>query len=206
LTVNSFCCCAKAVEFGQIRYKDTFIDYSKIDKDLTLKNADFYFNKAITAKDDIEKKTYLQKAAGEYFILNQSDKKSLYPIVQLARIYDYADKNSYSKAYFFRALKIEKTNPATNYYFGDYYYKREDYKRALYFYNTAFENGYRENYDVLLKMAIMYEKLGDLLRANQYYKKAYLVKPENEKLPDKIRQIESLKYQNTGYYNRHKGN
>lgn len=48
----------------------------------------------------------------------------------------------------------------------------------------------------------MYEKLGDLLRANQYYKKAFLIKPTNQKLPDKIRSIEALKYYNTGYYNK----
>lgn len=50
-------------------------------------------------------------------------------------------------------------------------------------------------------MGTIYEKLGDLLRANQYYKKAYLVNPDNTKIPDKIRALEALKYQNTGYYN-----
>ena len=50
-------------------------------------------------------------------------------------------------------------------------------------------------------MAIMYEKLGDLLRANMYYKKAYLANPQNLDLANKIREIESIKYKNTGYYN-----
>lgn len=89
----------------------------------------------------------------------------------MARVYDYEDQNSYAKAYFFKALKIDKLNADTNYYFGEYYYSRDDYKRALYFYNIAFENGSKENFNVLIKMALMYEKLGDLLRANQYYKR-----------------------------------
>ncbi len=198
---STSCNIVGAVEFGAIKYHDTFIDYSNIDKVSTEKLADFYFNKALGSKNNDEKKDLLQKASGEYFILTQIEPDNLYPLVQLARVYDFENKNSYSKAYFFRALKIDKNNAATNYYFGDYYFTRDDYRRALYFYNTAFENGYKENYDVIVKMAVMYEKLGDLLRANQYYKKAYLIKPENLELPDKIRELESLRYKNTGYYN-----
>ncbi len=201
LTINT----AQAVEFGEVKYdKNTFIDYSKIDKGSTAKLADFYFEKALNSKDESEKKSYLQKASGEYFILNQIDPKDIYPIVQMARVYDYENKNSYAKAYFFRALKIDKTNAATNYYFGEYYYTRNDYKRALYFYNKAFENGYKENFTVLIRMANMYEKLGDLLRANQYFKKAFLVNPNSQALPEKILEIEGINYKNTGYYNKTK--
>jgi len=191
---------AYAIEFGEVHYKNTFIDYSKIDKGSTKKLADFYFEKALSSNEEARKKEFLQKASGEYFILNQIDPKDLYPIVQMARVYDYENQNSYAKAYFFRALKIDKKNAATNYYFGEYYYTRNDFKRALYFFNIAFENGYRENFDVLVKMAVMYEKLGDLLRANQYYKKAFLIRREDEQLPDKIIEIEDMQYQNTGYY------
>lgn len=190
------------MEFGSVHYKDAFIDYSKINKESTLELADFYFNKALNAEDKEEKNALLQKASGEYFILTRIDPKNLYAIVQMARVYDYENQNSYAKAYFFKALKIDKTNASTNYYFGDFYFSRDDYKRALYFYNTAFENGYKENFDVLIKMATMYEKLGDLLRANQYYKKAFLIKPDDPELPDKIREIEGLRYRNTGYYNK----
>ena len=46
-------------------------------------------------------------------------------------------------------------------------------------------------------MAIMYEKLGDLLRANMHYKKAYLADPQDKDLANKIREIEAIKYKNT---------
>lgn len=195
-------CPGYAVEFGEIRYNDAFIDYSKIDKGLTLELADFYFDKALKTKNPEERKKLLHKASGEYFILTKAEPKNLYPIVQMARVYDYEQENSFAKAYFFQALKIDKNNADTNYYFGEYYYARKDYKRAIYFYNKAFDNGYRENFNILIKMALMYEKLGDLLRANQYYKKAFLVKPNSQALPDKIIEIESVNYKNTGYYNR----
>ncbi len=196
---------AVAVEFGEVNYNDAYIDYSKIDKASTQKLADYYFQKALAAQNNSQKKEFLQKASGEYFILTRLEPDNIYPLVQLARVYDYEKQNSYSKAYFFRALKIDKKNALTNYYFGEFYYTREDYTRALYYYNTAFENGYQETFNVLIKMAVMYEKLGDLLRANQYYKKAFLIQPNNTILPEKIREIESLKYKNTGYYNKRKG-
>jgi tetratricopeptide (TPR) repeat protein len=194
---------AKATEFGEIRYsKDAFIDYTKIDKSKTLSLADFYFDKALSANNKEEKQAYLEKASGEYFILTQAEPKKLYPIVQLARVYDFEGQNSFAKAYFFKALKIDKSNAETNYYFGDFYYSRNDYKRALYYYNKAFENGYEANFSVLIKMAVMYEKLGDLEKANRYYKRAFIAKPNSQALPDKIIELEDLQYKNTGYYNK----
>lgn len=191
---------ASAINFGEIKYNDNFIDYSRIDNVQTLKAADYYFNKALSTTNKVEKNDYLKKASAEYFILTKFEPDNLYSIIQLARIYDLTEKDSYAKGYFFQALKIDKNNAVTNYYFGDFYYKRREYTRALYFYNKAFENGLQENSEIILKMASIYEKLGDLLRANQYYKKAYLLDIANKKLPDKIRSIESIKYKNTGYY------
>lgn len=194
-------CSCESIEFGAVKYNDALIDYTKIDKANTLKLADYYFDKALNTQDVDEKKDFLQKASGNYFILTQSEPENIYPIVQLARVYDYEKQNSFAKAYFFKALKINKLDPATNYYFGEFFYTREEYTKALHFYNIAFNNGYKENDDVVIKMAIMYEKLGDLLRANMYYKKAFLANPQNKELANKIREIESIKYKNTGYYN-----
>ena len=53
----------------------------------------------------------------------------------------------------------------------------------------------------MFRFGPMYEKLGDLLRANMYYKKAYLADPQDKDLANKIREIEAIKYKNTGYYN-----
>lgn len=198
--IGSTCSC-EALEFGAIKYNDALIDYSKINADATLKLADYYFDKALSSKDEDEIKEFLQKAGGNYFILTQADPKNIYPVTQLARVYDYQKQNSFSKAYFFKALKIDKLDAPTNYYFGEFFYTREEYTKAIHFYNIAFNNGYKENEDIILKMAIMYEKLGDLLRANMYYKKAYLLNPNDTQLANKIREIESLKYKNTGYYN-----
>lgn len=199
ILIGSTCSC-EAIEFGAVKYNDAFIDYTKIDKESTLKLADFYFDKALNTQNEDEQKEFLQKASGNYFILTQLVPDNIYANVQLARVYDYEKQDSFAKAYFFKALRINKKDPITNYYFGEFFYTREEYTKAIRFYNIAFENGQSENNDVVLKLAIMYEKLGDLLRANMYYKKAYLVNPTKE-LANKIREIESIKYRNTGYYN-----
>lgn len=193
-------CPSFAVEYGTVKYNDSTIDYSVIDKSTVLNRADSYFEKALKATDKKEQENLLQKASGEYFILTRIEPQNLRYMVQMARIYDLENNNNYAKEYFFNALKMDKHNARTNYYFGEYYYKRNEYEKALYFYNTALENGHGENYEILIKMAVMYEKLGDLLRANQYYKKAYIINPSNTKLSGKIKEIEQVKYKNTNYY------
>ena len=130
-------CSTEAIEFGAVKYNNTFIDYSKIDKESTLKLADFYFNNALKCNDEDEKKELLQKASGNYFILTQIEPENIYAIVQLARVYDLEKQDSFAKAYFFRALKINKKDPTTNYYFGEFFYTREEYTNAIRFYNIA---------------------------------------------------------------------
>jgi len=193
-----------AVEFGTIKYDDAIIDYSVIDKPAVIRRAESYFEQALKTSDSGEKQDLLHRASGEYFILTRIEPQNLYYMVQMARIYDLEDKNSFAKGYFYNALKIDRKNARTNYYFAEYFYRRNEYIKALYFYNQAFENGYAQNYEVLIKMALMYEKLGDLLRANQYYKKAYIINPNNAKLSAKIKEIEKVKYKNTGYYKKRK--
>ncbi len=196
-TLNS----ANAVEFGAVQYdhNNTYIDYSKFSSSAVKKSADAYFYKALESNNADDKKENLKKAAGEYFILTKINPYDLYAIDQIARIYDFEGKNSYAKGYFYKALEINKNHAPTNFYFGDYYYSRKEYQKALKYYNKALSNGYKVDYDILAKMGTMYEKLGDLQKANQYYKKAVVLKKDND-IATKIKEIEELKYSDTEYY------
>ena len=207
VVVGAFALCggtiynAEAMEFGTVQYQNNnYIDYSEFDKAAVKKSADSLFEKALKTKDNNSKQELLQQAGGQYFILTKIEPNDLYAIDQLARVYDYEGKNSYAKGYFNMALEINKNHDITNYYFGEYYYSRKEYKNALNYYQIAFKNGYNENHEILIKMATLYEKLGDLVRANQYYKKAFLANKSDTKAADKIRELEDLKYQTTGYY------
>jgi tetratricopeptide (TPR) repeat protein len=145
-------CGTYAIEYGSIHYNknESSIDYSNFDRDKTQKYADLFFNRAMKSKDETFKKELLNEAVGQYYILSKIDPNDLDVLIQLGRIYDYQNKNSYAKGYFYQALEIDKKYAPTNYYFGDYYYSRKEYKKALYYYNIAFENGYKENYDILI--------------------------------------------------------
>ena len=96
-------------------------------------------------------------------------------------------------------LDINRKDPYLNYYLGDFYYKRRDFKRALRYFRIAYNNGYRDYYDLNYKIATIYEKFADLLKAKYYYEKAYSINPSASNLKDKTLQIESLNYQQTGY-------
>lgn len=195
--------CANAVEYGTVQYSsDAYVDYSKFNPRMVKKIADYYFAQAVKSSNPQEKEELLEKAGREYYILTKIEPNDFYALNQMARVYDYENQNSLAKAYFYKALEINKNHAPTNFYFGEYFYSRNNYRKALYYYNIAFRNGYKENYDVLIKMAEMYEKLGDLLRANQYYKKAFLARKDKVDLAEKIRELEDLQYKNTGYYSK----
>ena len=193
-----------AIEYGSVKSSDPYIDYSKVNVDGKIQEADGLFDKAVKEKDPDKKKGYLHEALMEYSLISNVEQDNVHAIVQMARIYDINKNNRYSKSYFFRALMIDNKNIDANYYFGDYFNTRKDYKNAIYYYNRAMASGAKETYDTCKKLGIIYEKLGDLHRANIYYKKAYLQNPKDNFLIDKITGLERVKYTNSKYYK--KGN
>ncbi|MBP3821382.1 tetratricopeptide repeat protein [bacterium] len=193
-------CPSYSTKFGHIDNSSIAIDYSKIDKDIVLKNADESFAMAMVETDIERQKAYVLNAKAQYNIVALADKKNLHAVTMLARLYDFSGEDRYAKAYFSQGIGINYKDPLLNYYFGDFYYRRNNYKQALKYYKKAFEFGLNENSKNLEKMAVIYEKFGDLQKASIYYKKMFLKNPSSEEIPDKIREIESIKYQNTNYY------
>ncbi len=167
-----------------------------------LKIADSYFEKAQQATDKKTKTSNYQKACERYYMQTQLNPKNVYPYIQIGRIYTAEQKNKLAKEYFLTALGIEPENTLANYRFGDYYFARSNKRLALEYYSKAYNSGLKNDIELNKKMAEIYENFGDILKSNFYYKKAYMLQPENEELSDKIRDLESLKYKNTGYYSK----
>ena len=65
----------------------------------------------------------------------------------------------------------------------------------------ACEYGLSENYDVNLKMAIIYEKVGDFELAKEYYQKAQKLNPNDEFLNFKLYNLEELEANKIKYFN-----
>lgn len=185
-----------AVEKGFIKYDDEIIDYSVLNDEKIRTDADYFWDIYEQTKD----KKYLGTAMGKYYILTQIHPVEIYPMVQLARTYDEKHLDKFAKEYFNTGLNINKYDPYLNYYFGDFYYKRADYKRALRHFKIAYRNGYTEYYDLNYKIATIYEKFADLLNAKYYYERAYSINSNNSFLKDKVLQIDSLNYEQSEYY------
>ncbi len=184
------------IEKGSVKYEDNLMDYSVLDDTAILKDADEFFEMYEQTGDT----KYLSTAMGKYYIITKIRPLEIYPMVQLARTYDAKHLDRFAKQYFYTCYDINKKDPYLNYYFGDFYYKRNDFKRALRYFKIAYANGYDGYYDLNLKIATIYEKFADLLKAKYYYEKAYELNQQNTNLKGKIIQIESLNYNNSGYY------
>ena len=185
-----------AVEKGSVKYEDNLMDYSVLDGQKILQEADSFFEQYETTKDP----KYLSTAMGKYYIVTKIYPVEIYPMVQLARTYDEKKLDKFAKEYFSICYDINKKDPYLNYYMGDFYYKRNDFKRALRYFKRAYDNGYSEYYDLNVKIATIYEKFADLLTAKYYYEKAFSLDQSNTNLKDKTLQIESLNYYDSGYY------
>ena len=191
-----------AVEYGSVSKESSSVDYSSVDINKALKNADLYFNLALKEQDENLKSEYMKKAEYEYNKIYLVKYDDIHSAIQLGRIYDYQKQDRYAKSYFSRALGLNYRNPYVNYYIANFYYDRKDYKKALRYYRKAMDYGIKEDIELLSKMGDIFEKFGDLRRANICYKRAFLADPANEDIPDKIREMEEINYNPAGYYDR----
>lgn len=191
------CLSVYSIEKASVKYEENLIDYSVLDSQKILKEADSFFNNYEQTGD----KKYLSTAMGKYYILTKIFPVDMYPTVQLARTYDAANVDRLAKEYFNIGYDINKRDPYLNFYNGEFYFKRNDYKRALRYYKIAYNNGYSDYYDLNLKIATIYEKFADLINAKYYYERAYSMNPSASYLKDKAIQIQSLNYDKSEYYN-----
>lgn len=191
-----FQCSGFAVEKASVKFEKNLIDYNVLNSQQILKEADSFF----AQYEATNEWKYLSTAMGKYYILTKIYPNDMYSIVQLARTYDAKHIDRLAKEYFSIGYDINKKDPYLNYYCGDFFYKRADYKRALRCFKIAYQNGYSDYYDLNVKIATIYEKFADLVSAEYYYKKASAMNPSSSYLADKAQQIRSLNYDKSEYY------
>ena len=162
------------------------VDYSKFDKTTTQESADKFFKQALSTSDVKTREKYLKEALAKYYILSNMDKSNPYYCVRLARIYDIQKNDAYAKAYFYRALGLDSKNVSANFYFAEFYNTRKQYKRALEYYNKALMYGMRADASTYKKIGNIYERFGDITRANFYYKESKRLNPRDKNIEDKI--------------------
>ena len=132
---------AQAVQGLDDDYLQPFSGYSKMDPKVIKREADRNFFLYFGTKDKLKKERYINSALKGYYILSQVTPSDIDIYIKLGKIYDEKNISELAKTNFYKALNISKDAAMANFYFGDYYYKRNDYKKALYHYKIAYKNG-----------------------------------------------------------------
>lgn len=177
-----------STESGGVEYHDYLFDYSHLDPEPLKSEADLWLSQALDEQNINVKNDLLHQAMKNYYILLKISPGDVDVLNKRALIYDIQDKNLLARSFFSRSLNIEKDNPETNYLVGDYFFKRRDFKRALRYFSAAYENGY-SGFDINYKLAVVYEKLGDLCNAKHFYQEAYSFDESKSEILDKIQNI-----------------
>lgn len=189
-----------ASDSGYSRYSNRVFDTDALNGAELRKEADEYFVKAFDSPTEDEQIKNYQLAMQKYFLLSKAEPYNYYPYVQMARIHDERGEEKLAKKNYFHALNLDKNNPYTNFYFGEYHVKRNRYERGLKYYLIAYNNGYKDNYVTNLKLAHLYEKLGDLKKSEELYVKLNELNPGDSEIQEKIQSFEMLDYEQSGYY------
>ena len=173
-------------------------DYSHIDERETELKARLYFHNAEQLKDGIINED-MTNALMLYTVLQQINPDKIEYPIKLGRLYDKVGKDRQAKGNFSRAIGLDNTCPLPYFYLGEFYYKRELYRRALKYYCEAYKLGYETNYDLLYKMGDIYEKFGDTRSALKHLYDAQK-QSANSELETKIKRIEAQNSINKEYY------
>ena len=192
--------CANANEFSDSSFGagTTKVSQTVNTADLE-KTADKYFYTGMESDDINKREAYLSRALEKYMLLLKLKPNDVTTCTQIAVIHDNLNHPRIAKTYFIRAVNLEKLNPFANFYYGEYYFAKREYQKALIYYLTAYNNGYRDSFPVNLRLATVYEKLGDLAKARIYYIAAEKQNPAQNGIRAKIESLEKIYYSKSDY-------
>ena len=134
-----------------------------------------------------------------YHMLAHKNHDNVMYLTRLGTLYDIAGKDRYAKGAFFDAMGIKPNEPEAYFRLGEFYYKRQMYKKALRFYSEAYKFGYTRHYETVYKLGDIYEKFGDTKSALRYLRLASTISA-NSALDDKLQRVENADKINREYY------
>ena len=187
-----------AVNFASIEY-DVPIDYSKIEKNALADQANLLFNHFEQITDEEYRKKYIQALLNRYAVLSVMDPSDPFYFTRLGILYDEMGNDTLAMSNFFKATNLVPNYQYASFSFGNYYYKRGYYRKALYQYKLAAGIVSPYSYQRFMKMGSVYEKLGNFKLALDAYKSAYQEQNGLE-LYNKILLLEDLNSKNMLYH------
>lgn len=172
------------------------IDYSKLNEDELQAKAGFYYNLALRNGSLNEEMT---SALNLYHMLAHKNPQNVMYLTRLGTLYDIVGKDRLAKGAFFDAMGIKPNEPEAYYRLGNFYYRRQMYKKALRFYNEAYKLGYERHYETVYHIGDIHEKFGDTKSALKYLRLASTLNANSE-LDDKLMRVENADKINREYY------
>ena len=174
------------------------IDYTKLDAFELREKADYYYNLA-TEKHSKIIDNNMTNALVLYTILTKKFPDDMLNFTRLGVLYDYCEQDTQAKRNFNRAISEDSTRPIVYYYYGNFFYKRSMFKKALKMYKDAYKKDFDSDYQTNYQIGDIYVKLGDTEASLKYLNKALEIDP-NEELLEKISEVEQLHQINKVYY------
>ena len=175
-------------------------DYSHLSEPELKEKADKYYFLAKNTKDK-ELSEDMTNALVLYSVLQNINPKNQLYSIRLGILYDKIGLDRYAKGNFSRAIGIDSSKPEPYFYFGEFYYKRQLYRKALKYYKECLQRKPVSLYDLYYKMGDIYEKLGDTKSALNYLEQAKAISP-NESISDKIQRIKTFDSVNKEFYSK----
>lgn len=188
------------IQKGGLEYRENRNNYSALDIQNLMYEGNLYFNKALSSTKKNVRNSAFDKAMASYYLITKADNKNVYALTQIARIHDLKYEDKYAKKYYFQAANIEPGNPHLHYHFGEFYFKRDNLEKATIHYEISYRNGYENNFNLNCRLGMIYDKLGDLKRAREFYSRALQVNPNQQVLKNRIYKIDKLNYEDSEYY------
>ena len=195
-------CHVFALQKGVIEYSIP-IDYSLIDEKSLNDHAEIIYSEYTTSTDEILKKGLLLELLSDYSILSNINKDNPLYFVRLGIVYDKLGKDRWAKSNFCRSSNLVPNYAYAFYSFGNYFFERNEYRKALKEYMRAYQYGFDKHYENLYQIGIIYEKLGDFSLAIKYFKLAQGCK-DSEELTKKILLLEEM-LEKKSLYNQKRG-
>lgn len=202
ICLGLFQTCVYSVQRGGIQYTIP-VEYSAIDENALNTEAESLFQRYLNSDNPQQQYVLLEQMLSDYSILGNINKENPLYFTRLGIIFDKLGKDRYAKSNFFRSANLVDSNPYNYYAFGNFYYDRQEYLKALKMYKNAYNSGYNSHFYTLYQLGRIYEKLGDYTSAIKYFKEALNYK-ESEEIRLKIQTLEELLNINS-LYNRERG-
>lgn len=182
------------------------IDYSVMDEKAISTEADNFYKQYQESKDSAA----LQNMLSTYTLLTNINKDNPFYFVRVGIAYGKLKNDRFAKSYFCRGMTIIDRYPYAYAAFGDFWFERVKYRKALKNYLQANEYGYESNFDNLNKIGTCYKKLGDYKSAIRYFQSALeynkcepgtdpIKDAQNEELRNQIQELEALLLENPTY-------